>query len=92
MEYLKNEHRDRVALLTLNDPDRRNVVSNELNEELVSTFNELEKSENTGAVVITGAGRSFCAGAVLDDLLDAGEMQNQETRLHFHIFTEVFYV
>ena len=77
MEYLKIEHRDRVALLTLNDPERRNVVSNELNEELVSTFDELEKSENTGAVVITGAGRAFCAGAVLDDLLDAGEMQKQ---------------
>ena len=54
MEYLKLEHRDRVALLTLNDPERRNVVSNELNEELVATFDELEKSEDTGAVVITG--------------------------------------
>ena len=77
MEYLKLEHRDRVALLTLNDPERRNVVSNELNEELVATFDELEKSEDTGAVVITGSGRAFCAGAVLDDLLDAGEMQKQ---------------
>ncbi|MDP6285484.1 MAG: enoyl-CoA hydratase-related protein, partial [Acidimicrobiales bacterium] len=77
MEYLKLEHRDRVALLTLNDPERRNVVSNELNEELVSTFDKLEKSDDTGAVVITGEGRAFCAGAILDDLLDAGEMQKQ---------------
>ena len=77
MKYLKLEHRDRVALLTLNDPERRNVVSNELNEELVATFDELEKSDDTGAVVITGEGRAFCAGAILDDLLDAGEMQKQ---------------
>ena len=67
MEYLKLEHRDRVALLTLNDPERRNVVSNELNEELVSTFDELEKSDDTGAVVITGEGRAFCAGADLKE-------------------------
>ena len=77
MEYLKIEHRDRVALLTLNDPERRNVVSNDLNEELVSTFDELEKSDTTGAVVITGEGRAFCAGAILDDLLDAGELQKR---------------
>tara|TARA_Y100000590_G_scaffold248064_1_gene278777 strand:+ start:3285 stop:4061 length:777 start_codon:yes stop_codon:yes gene_type:complete len=77
MEYLKIEHRDRVALLTINDPERRNVVSNELNEELVSTFDQLEKNDTTGAVVITGEGRAFCAGAILDDLLDAGELQKK---------------
>ena len=92
MEYLKIEHRDRVALLTLNDPERRNVVSNELNEELVSTFDELEKSEDTGAVVITGEGRAFCAGAVLDDLCMQGKCKNKGMKLRFHTFTEVFYV
>ena len=52
-------------------------MSNDLNEELVSTFDELEKSDTTGAVVITGEGRAFCAGAILDDLLDAGELQKR---------------
>jgi len=75
MKILKKEIRGRVALLTFNDPERRNVVSTELNEALLATFDELEADENIGAVVLTGAGRAFCAGAVLDDLLEAGQTQ-----------------
>lgn len=77
MEFLKLEHRGRVALLTFNDPQRRNVVSDQLNEELLSIFEQLEQDDETGAVVITGEGRAFCAGAVLDDLLDAGQIENE---------------
>tara|TARA_B110000438_G_scaffold264453_2_gene277138 strand:- start:895 stop:1665 length:771 start_codon:yes stop_codon:yes gene_type:complete len=72
MTVLKIERRNRVAVLTFNDPDRRNVVSNEMNDELLDAFDELEADAGVGAVVITGEGRAFCAGAVLDDLLDAG--------------------
>ena len=72
MSVLQIERRDRVAILTFNDPDRRNVISNEMNDELLAAFDELEADEGVGAVVLTGAGRAFCAGAVLDDLLDAG--------------------
>ena len=72
MSVLQIERRDRVAILTFNDPDRRNVISNEMNDELLTAFDELEADEGVGAVVLTGAGRAFCAGAVLDDLLDAG--------------------
>ncbi len=73
MSVLRIERRDRVAILTFDDPNRRNVVSNELNDELLDAFDELEADEGVGAVVITGEGRAFCAGAVLDDLLDAGK-------------------
>ena len=72
MSVLQIERRDRVAILTFNDPDRRNVISNEMNDELLAAFDELEADDEVGAVVLTGAGRAFCAGAVLDDLLDAG--------------------
>lgn len=72
MSMLKIERHDRVAILTFDDPDRRNVVSNELNDDLLRAFDELEADEGVGAVVLTGEGRAFCAGAVLDDLLDAG--------------------
>ena len=73
MSVLRIERRDRVAILTFDDPDRRNVVSDEMNDELLAAFDELEADEGIGAVVVTGAGRAFCAGAVLDDLLEAGE-------------------
>ena len=59
---------DRVATLTLDDPDRRNVVSAALNEAVVSAMDELERRDDVGAVVVTGAGKAFCAGADLDDL------------------------
>tara|TARA_B100000686_G_C16589667_1_gene862637 strand:+ start:45 stop:806 length:762 start_codon:yes stop_codon:yes gene_type:complete len=73
MELLKIETINRVAILTFNDPERRNVVSDSLNDELEEAFDDLEANEKIGAVVITGAGKAFCAGAVLDDLLAAGE-------------------
>lgn len=76
MNVLQVERRDRVAVLTFNDPDRRNVVSNEMNDELLAVFDEFEADDDIGAVVLTGAGRAFCAGAVLDDLLEAGSSDN----------------
>jgi len=72
MSFLQIERRDSVAILTFDDPDRRNVVSDEMNDELLAAFDDLEANEGVGAVVLTGAGKAFCAGAVLDDLLDAG--------------------
>lgn len=60
-----------VATVTLNDPDRRNVFTNELNADLIEVFDALEQDDNVGAVVITGAGPHFSAGGHLDDLLDA---------------------
>jgi enoyl-CoA hydratase len=62
------EKRDRVAIVTLNDPDRRNSLNGPMVEEIVSTFDDLEADDEVGAVVITGAGKGFCAGADLGDL------------------------
>ncbi len=59
---------DGVAVLTLNDPDRRNVVSNALNAELGEAMDDLEGRSDVGALVVTGAGSAFCAGGDLDDL------------------------
>lgn len=62
-----------VATVTLNDPDRRNVFTSELNAELIDVFDSLEQDDNVGAAVITGAGPHFSAGGHLQDLLDARE-------------------
>ena len=59
---------DRVATLTLSDPDRRNPVSRRLNQAVVDAMDDLEGRDDVGAVVVTGAGKAFCAGADLDDL------------------------
>ncbi len=58
---------DGIALITLNRPDKRNAVSFELVEELMLALDEAERS-SAQVVVITGAGKAFCAGLDLDDL------------------------
>jgi len=55
------ERRGDVALLTLNRPDRRNALSLDLRERLADAL-EACAGEDTGAIVLTGAGSAFCAG------------------------------
>ena len=59
---------DGVALVTLDDPGRRNALSLELCAELAATMAALDADDDVGAVVVTGAGRAFCAGADLSHL------------------------
>ena len=64
---------DGVAVLTLDEPERRNALNLPLVGEIVSAFDELEADESIGAVVVTGAPPAFCAGADLGNLGSAGE-------------------
>jgi len=56
------ERRNRIGLLTLNRPDHMNTFSTVLAEEVNAALEELEKDGQIRAVVIKGAGKSFCAG------------------------------
>jgi enoyl-CoA hydratase len=58
----------RVGILRLNDPTRRNALSLDLNEELIEAIAAFENSPDIGAVVVTGSGSAFCAGADLSQL------------------------
>jgi len=69
------ENHDRVAVITLNDPDRRNTVTAPMNAALIEAVAAAEADDGIGAIVLTGAGKGFCAGAHLDDLLGA---QNED--------------
>lgn len=68
MSLLHVEHHDGVAVLTLDDPRRRNALSLALCSEIAAALEELEGDESVGALVVTGAGPSFCAGADLSQL------------------------
>ncbi|MBS9533446.1 enoyl-CoA hydratase [Mycobacterium sp. M1] len=59
---------DRVALITVNDPDRRNAVTGAMSAALRAAVRSAESDPGVHAVVITGAGRAFCAGADLSAL------------------------
>jgi enoyl-CoA hydratase len=63
---------NRVALITVNDPDRRNAVTGEMSALLRAAVARAEADPDVHAVVVTGAGKAFCAGADLSALSAAG--------------------
>ena len=73
MPTVDYELRDRVALITLADPEKRNMLSAPMVAELVAAVDRAESSDDVGAVVVTGAPPAFCAGASLGQLDQAGE-------------------
>ncbi len=65
----------RVATITLNRPDRLNAFNHLMRDELLALFDEIDADDEVRAVIMTGAGRGFCAGADLEsggDTFDAG--------------------
>lgn len=64
---------DRVALVTVNDPDRRNAVTDAMSAQLRAAVERAEADADVHALVITGAGKAFCAGADLSALGAAAE-------------------
>lgn len=60
-----------VGVITLDHPTRRNAVSVAMAAELASAVDALEADQSINAIVVTGAGQSFCAGGDLNDLIAA---------------------
>lgn len=65
MEYeqILVERRDGIGLLTLNRPDRLNAWTPRMSAEMTDAIAEFNDDSSVGAVVVTGSGRGFCAGA-----------------------------
>ncbi len=65
-DHLRCEHHDGgYAVVTLNRPDRHNALSHALVADLRELLGKLEADDDVRAVVLTGSGRAFCAGADL---------------------------
>lgn len=69
MDFARLETTDGVAVITLDDPGKRNAINLRMNAELIEILDEVESDPEVGAIVITGAPPAFCAGADLGDLL-----------------------
>jgi enoyl-CoA hydratase/carnithine racemase len=65
----EHDEKTRVATITLNRPERLNALTFEVYEELGRAFVELDEMEEVRAVVITGAGRGFCSGGDVEDII-----------------------
>src|SRR5829696_7364066 len=61
---------DHVATITLNRPDQLNAFTGTMMREMIAAFDRIDADDDVRVVIVTGAGRGFCAGA---DLSGGGE-------------------
>ena len=76
---LKYEVSEYILTLTLNRPDALNSFTIEMAHELISAFNKASEDESVRAIVVTGAGRAFCAGM---DLTSSGNVFGLNESMH----------
>ena len=62
------ENHGSVALVTMNRPDAYNALNRALSQAIVATFTKIASDPSVHAVVLTGAGKAFCAGVDLKEL------------------------
>jgi enoyl-CoA hydratase/carnithine racemase len=76
-EHIATELSERILTITLNRPERLNAWTPTMARELIEAFDRADADDEVGAIIITGAGRGFCAGA---DLEAGGDTFNARAR------------
>jgi enoyl-CoA hydratase/carnithine racemase len=66
LEQIRTDLTDRVLTITLNRPQRLNAWTATMSRELIGAFDRADADDEVRAVIVTGAGRAFCAGADLE--------------------------
>ncbi|MGH7813264.1 MAG: enoyl-CoA hydratase-related protein [Candidatus Binataceae bacterium] len=75
--HILTEANDGIATITLNRPERMNAYTGQMGAELHQAFYEFDRDDSVRVIVVTGAGRAFCAGA---DLGTGGDTFDYEKR------------
>jgi enoyl-CoA hydratase/carnithine racemase len=94
MNCLLIEDRNAVRILTMNRPEKRNALNSALTQGLLDALRAADADESVGAIVLTGAGQGFCAGADLSEFKDLGTGLAAEDRadltMRLHLaFTQI---
>jgi len=76
-EQIKYEAANGILTITLNRPDKLNAFTGQMLSELLDALDRADRDDNVRAIIFTGAGRGFCAGA---DLSGGGDTFNRERR------------
>lgn len=58
---------DRILTMVLNRPDKLNAVTNKMLKEMIDAFDQADRDDQVRVIIVTGAGRAFCAGADLSN-------------------------
>ena len=83
LEQIQFEIRDGVGPITLNRPERMNAWTYRMSDELTHVIEQCNDDPEVGAMVLTGAGRGFCAGADIQDAFNTrleGETTDTDQR------------
>lgn len=80
-EHIQAERDGNILTLTLNRPERMNAVNGRLHSELSTIFREVNHDNEAWAVVLTGAGRAFCAGGDVGGMASSDSGSNVEHRV-----------
>src|SRR3954463_11299496 len=78
-ETIKDEIAENILTITLNRPDKLNAFTGTMQAELIDAFDRADKDDEVRAIIVTGAGRGFCAGA---DLSSGGNTFDRAARGH----------
>ena len=78
LEQVTLDRADGVGTLTLNRPDKLNAFAGRMRQEIAEGLDELESDESVRVLVITGAGRAFCAGGDVTYMADLVERRDVE--------------
>ena len=68
MEMLEYRVEGKIGVITLNRPERLNVIGNDLLNDLEAILKDIEKDDDLGALVVTGTGKVFVAGADIKEI------------------------
>ena len=76
-----------IAIITLNRPDEMNALTHTMRKELIGLFEDADRDDSIRAVVVTGAGSAFCAGADLGSggsTFDLSQLEGRKVSLSEH--------
>ena len=69
-ETIRYEVAEQILTITLNRPDKLNAFNAAMQKEMIDAFDAADRDDNIRAIIVTGAGRGFCAGADLSSGAD----------------------
>ena len=87
-EMILTEKRGRAGLITLNRPEARNALNNQLLHELINALEAFDKDDLVGALVVTGNEKAFAAGADIKEMADKS-MSEIRDRDHLAVFDRI---
>ncbi|MEJ2030247.1 MAG: enoyl-CoA hydratase/isomerase family protein [Maritimibacter sp.] len=61
-EFITVSLNDGIATITLNRPEKRNAINDQMRAELIAAFAEADADKSVRAIILTGAGKGFCSG------------------------------